>query len=189
MSLNEFVLALSGVVIGLGVADLLTSLHRLMRAGRQVRWDWLTLLYASYMLFGLVIFWWWQFGFPPEGQTLSILQFLPTFVFLALTFLMVASALPDEVPAEGIDLRTFYAETISHRWGLLAASLACNLIALLWISVRAGQMLWEDCLVVGGTTALALLALRWRSRWFHGCVLILLIMASASGNLLRPVGP
>lgn len=189
MSLNEFVLAFSGVIIGLGVADLLTSLHRLLRAGRRVRWDWLTLVYAGYMLFGLIIFWWWQFGYPPKGQALTILQFLPNLFFLALGFLMVASALPDDVPASGIDLRAFYAETITHRWGLLAASLACNLITLIWGAIAAGQPQWLPILIVSGALAAAGAALLWRSRWVHACSLLLLFFASGFSNLFDSIGP
>jgi hypothetical protein len=48
------VLALFGVVIGLGVTDLLTSFHKLLRAGAKVKWDWLTLAYALMMLYALI---------------------------------------------------------------------------------------------------------------------------------------
>ncbi|MDF7774920.1 hypothetical protein P1X14_06665 [Sphingomonas sp. AOB5] len=114
MSLNELVLAFIGVVIGLGVADLLTSFHKLLRAGSRVKWDWLTIVYAVMMLYSMIVFWWWQFGYPGT-QTLTIAAFLINFVFLVISFLMVAAALPDEVPAEGIDLRAFYLETLAHR--------------------------------------------------------------------------
>jgi hypothetical protein len=188
MSLDEFVLAFTGVVIGLGVADLLTSFHKLLRAGSRVKWDWLTLLYATYMLFGLVIFWRWQFGYPPEGQTFTIIYFLPNFLFLALAFLMVASALPDDVPPEGIDLRDFYFRTVVHRWGLLAASLAGNLALLIWVSVF-DKPDWLGLGIIGGCLLLALLAIRFRVVWFHGSILGVLLLVSAYANLFAPFGP
>ena len=40
MSIADFVLAFVGIIIGLGVADLLISLHKLLRAGRRVKWHW-----------------------------------------------------------------------------------------------------------------------------------------------------
>ena len=189
MSLTEFVLAFTGIVIGLGVADLLTSLHKLLRAGSKVKWDWLTLFYAAYMLFGLIIFWWWQFGYPGQGKTLTILQFLPSFLFLALAFLMAASALPDDVPAEGLDLRVFYNNTVGHRWGLLSASLASNLAAIVWRSMTSGVVIWVGIAVLFSCTFLALLALRFRKAGFHAFVLVWLFISSGFGALLYPIGP
>jgi len=189
MSLTGFMLAFTGIIIGLGVADLLTSFHKLLRASGRVRWDWLTLLYAAYMLFGMIVFWWWQFGYPGEGKTLTVLQFLPNFLFLALSFLMVASALPDEVPAEGLDLREFYLGTVRHRWGLLTISLFANLIGLVWISLRYGAMDWIGIPLVLICALLSLLALKWRSAWFHVLVLIWLFGVSGASILMRAIAP
>lgn len=188
MSLNGFVLALSAVVIGLGLADLLTSFHKLLRAGRTVKWDWLALAYAAYMLFGLLIFWWWQFNYPAPKTTLTIVEYLPNFLFLALAFLMVASALPDQVPAEGIDLKQYYSDTVVLRWGLLALSLTGNLVAFMWTSVSAGRPAWFGFSLLSSCVLLALAAIRYRARWFHALVLCWLFAISVTGALLNRIG-
>ncbi len=189
MSLNEFVLALSGVILGLGIADLLASLHRLLRAGSRVKWDWLTLLFAAYVLFGLIIFWWWQYGFPGAGKTLTVFQYLPNFAFLALSFLMAASALPDDVPSEGLDLRDFYSETVTYRWGLLTASMVGNLAGLLWQVLTSDTPYWLGLGVVGVAVLLACAAMRFRARWFHGLVLACLFTLSGLGAAAYAIGP
>ncbi len=81
MSLTGFMLAFTGIIIGLGVADLLTSFHKLLRASGRVRWDWLTLLYAAYMLFGMIVFWWWQFGYPGRAKPSPSSSFFRTSCF------------------------------------------------------------------------------------------------------------
>lgn len=187
MPLDSFVLAFTGIVIGLGVADLLQSLHKLLRAGPRVKWDWLTVAYAAYMLFGLMIFWRWQYGYPPAGEVFTLASFLPTFLFLGLSFLMVASALPDHVPEEGLDLRQFYVSTIRHRWGLLSVSLLANVVAITWGGVRYGPFDWVVFLSVSACALLALLALRFHAIWFHALVLGFLFSVSAYGNLLAPI--
>ena len=50
MSIVDFLLAFVGIILGLGVADLLTSLHKLLRAGSRVKWHWATPTLAALML-------------------------------------------------------------------------------------------------------------------------------------------
>ena len=190
MSTNEFVLGLVGVVIGLGIADLLTSFHKLLRAGSRVKWDWLTLAYAVMMLYSLIVFWWWQFGFPGDGVKLTIAGFLPNFIFLALTFLMAASALPDEVPAEGLSLRTFYLESLRYRWALLTVSLmyaiAMNSYAI--IERRLWELLWWEIPTVA-SVILGALAIRVRATWFQALAIGWIIAVTSYFNLFKAVGP
>lgn len=192
MSLNEFLLGFIGVVIGLGVADLLTSFHKLLRAGQRVKWDWLTLLYATYMLYSLVIMFWWQFGNPPPGTTLTIWEFLPNFIYLAAGFLMVASALPDDVPVEGLRLRDYYLETLRYRWGLFAVTRALILLQgiyfnliLIPVTLDAAALAAVHFLIL----VLAILAMRIRAAWYQGGLLVLLFLLSSMVNLFRPIGP
>ena len=132
MGVSEYVLAFVTVVLGLAVTDLLISLHKLLRAGRRVTWDWLTPLLALLMLFAAVLFWWLCYSWFAGIETLSMLEFLPKLAFLAVNVLMIVSVLPDEVPEQGIDLRKFYFDSREHIWSLVTIgfvlSLAVNMI-------------------------------------------------------------
>ena len=44
--------------------------------------------------------------------------FLPDFATLLLLFFIASAALPDEVPAEGLDLRAYYFENRTYFWTL-----------------------------------------------------------------------
>ena len=190
ITVNEFVLAFFGVVIGLGVSDLLMSFHRLLRAGTRVKWDWLPLTYAGLMLYAMIVFWWWQFGYPPSGQELTIASFLPRFVFLVLTFLMVAAALPDDIPAEGISLRAFYFESLRHRWGLLLIALTLSLAIEEYNLFRRADWVgvgWTSLPIV--SAVLAALAMRIKKPWFQALVMGWIFAVTSYFNLFRTIGP
>jgi len=120
MSLVERVDVLVAIVLGLALAELGTSFHRLMRAGNRVRWDWMSPALAFMMLLETVQFWWLSQAWYANATELRLLQFLPKLLLLLLIYLLAAAALPDEVPEEGIDLRTFYVDTSRYFWVLIA---------------------------------------------------------------------
>lgn len=123
MSVAEFVLVFVAIVIGIAVSDLLMSVHKLLRAAKRVKWDWLALSFAALMLFATVLFWWFSYRWYQDATSATIAAFLPKLLFLSIAFLMIAACLPDEVPPEGIDLRQFYMSSRTHLWSLVTLSL------------------------------------------------------------------
>jgi hypothetical protein len=132
MSVEEFVLAFASIVIGLGLSDLLTSFHRLLRSASIVDWDWLALSFAALMIFLAVVMWWFSFYWYRGSAEVTLAAFLPKLLFLCISFLMMASALPDQVPASGLDLRAFYIGARAQSWGLVTALLVANSLIILW---------------------------------------------------------
>ena len=94
------------VVLGLAIADMATSLHRLLRNRRRVRWDWVAPLAALVILVELFNLWWSWRNF--TGNSLA--DVAPYFVVMVLLFLTASAALPDEVPDEGMDLGAYFDE-------------------------------------------------------------------------------
>jgi uncharacterized membrane protein len=115
----EFALGLFSVLIGLAIADVATSFHRLMRAPGRVRWDPLALLAPLFALLITVGMW---FDLWAVRNATSIRHF---FLYLALVgcffllFLIAASSLPDEASG-GTDLREFYQRNRRYFWSLVA---------------------------------------------------------------------
>ena len=62
----EYSLVLVTIIVGLAIADMLESLHRLLRSRTSIRWHWLPLVAALLVLLTLVQFWW---GFYRLGRT------------------------------------------------------------------------------------------------------------------------
>jgi hypothetical protein len=118
----EYLLPLVSVLVGLALADLLTSVHRLLRARRLVRWDWLPMA-AALLAALLILDLWWGFYGHLGRATVGFGAFLPAIAQLTVLFLLTAAVLPDRVPPEGVDLRAFYEANRTYFWGLLAGYL------------------------------------------------------------------
>ena len=131
MSLVERVDVLVAIVLGLALAELGTSFHRLMRAGKRVRWDWMSPALAILMLLQTVQFWWLSQSWYAQATGLRLIEFFPRLLVLLLIYLLAATVLPDEVPEQGIDLRQFYVQTSRYFWilvGLLTLAIMIFLI-------------------------------------------------------------
>ena len=119
MTIAEYISVLLAILVGLAIADLATSFHKLMRARHRVAWDWMSLALALVMLLETVLFWWGSFQWYRATSAISIGAFLPDLGLFLLLFLAVAAVLPDDVPAAGLSLRQHYFSTASYFWTLM----------------------------------------------------------------------
>jgi hypothetical protein len=106
-NLFSYLSAFVTIVLGVAMADMIHSTHRLIRARAKVKWDALPLVFAAIVVLFLIteFFSLWTRFDVAEVSMLRLLWLLATptvFAFLAY------SALPDEVPPEGLDLTEFY---------------------------------------------------------------------------------
>jgi hypothetical protein len=177
MSLVERVAVLVAIVLGLALAELGTSLHRLMRAGNRVRWDWMSPALAALMLLEAVQFWWLSQTWYANATELRLIEFLPRLLILLLIYLLAAAVLPDEVPESGIDLRAFYIETSRYFWALI---LLLTLGIMIFIIPAAGRSDYLgglvrhellDCVVL----VMAVVALSVRNIRVHQAGVVLLL--------------
>lgn len=189
MSIGDFVLAFVGIIIGLGVGDLLVSFHQLLRAGRRVKWHWATPSLAVLMLFVTLVLWWRSFYWFSDITTGTIADFLPKFLGLVVSFLMMAAALPDDVPETGIDLREFYLSSRIHLWILMSITLgSSNIITIIEN--------WSDGVwgIVGATWPtiisfiLSVTAATTPRIWIHGIAIGWISAIAFSNNLFLPIG-
>ncbi len=115
----EYSLGLFAVLIGLAVADVATSFHRLMRSRFPVTWDPLTLLAACYALCMAVGMWFDLWGVRHFAATRHFFFYVWLIAEMFVLFLIAAAALPDEVHAR-CDLSEHYAATRRYFWTLVA---------------------------------------------------------------------
>lgn len=113
------------MVLGLAVADMVTSLHKLLRNRRRVRWDWVAPLAALVILVEIFNLWWSWRKFTGD----SIADVAPYFVVLVVLFLTASAALPDDVPEDGIDLGNYFDDNRSYFLSLYGIYIA------LWIGM------------------------------------------------------
>lgn len=170
----EYVSVLSAIIIGLALTDVLVSLHKLIRAEKLVRWDWAAPVATLFAVLTIVQIWWSLFG--TQDQPLTIGQFMPQLVELVLLFLLAAGALPDEIPAGGLDLRKYYDRNRPYFWSLYAAALAwpvaIETVAALINGASWGALRYRgmDFLILSVFISLVFI----RNRWWHLAAFVLM---------------
>lgn len=152
------------IVLGLGLAQVLTSIGRLVRHREHVRLDWLPLLWAVAILVVFVQVWWSSFGLRGQKDW-TFLGFTVVLAQTALLYLVAAVALPEHVDDGGVDLREHYRRQSPVFFGFLLATLVVSLLKDLTLSghLPAGPNLAFHA-VLG---ALSVVGMRSRSRRVH----------------------
>lgn len=171
METFEYITVLVAVVIGLAIADLVTSLHRLLRHRKVVRWDWVSPLAALLILVELFNLWWRWRGF--TGTTIGAV--LPYFAALILIFLTASITLPDEVPAEGLDLGRYFDENRSYFWFVYSSYVAVIITLLTIRDLERGLSvsdLWSKYYFDYPWIVVAYAMIFVRQRWISGALLL-----------------
>lgn len=115
----EYALGLFSVLIGLAIADIATSFHRLMRSRAPVTWDPLALLAALYALLIAIGMWFDLWGVRNVTAARHFFFYLIMVALLFMVFLIAAASLPDD-PGSGCDLSEFYSRNRRYFWALIA---------------------------------------------------------------------
>lgn len=126
----NYISVFSAIIIGLAVADLAASFHKLMRNRDRVRWDWLIFAVVLLVLVNLISAWWVTLLWYGEIKDMTIAAYLPDLAMLLVLFLASAAILPDEVPAEGLSLRDFYLKNSRYFWTLWSILVALAIVVL-----------------------------------------------------------
>lgn len=191
MDLAAHVSVFVGIIVGIAVADLGLSLHRLLVPKGPVRWDWLSPGLALLMMLNLVGIWWGTYSWYSDAGRFSMSAFLPDVAMLMLNFLAAAAALPDDVPAEGIDLRAHYWRVSRYFWTIMALVHAMVLVFVALRTTPSGAGTLDLLRSQTPTLALlagSLLAVLFRRAWLHSLVLAAFLGAWAVNSLNATIG-
>lgn len=184
----EYLLLFESIILGLAVGDLAKSLHRLLKAGERVQWDWLAPLAALMILLKIVNHWWRWFGLEAIADELTFGLFLAVLAATLLLYLISADVLPDEVPAGPIDLREHYRLVSPRIWILFVAHgplvTGVNAWAAIHVEGTRFQLLSPDNLIAPAALSLFI----FRARWWHAAFLLALSAYYATQFLGRVLG-
>lgn len=175
----EHLFVLFSIIVGLGVTELLSSLHDLLHPSTRVRWHWLPVLWAC-MAFQAIVFWWWaMFSYTalafPNFFGMILLLLAPVSLYLIAT-----SVLPDLTPGQSVDLDTFYMANRRRLFGLMAVHTSVLLLQMSVLSeVSFGNYVW------GAISLVVLITLaRSENRRVHGALTILTVLMNETGIVL-----
>lgn len=172
MSPFEYLLLFAAIILGLAITYLALSLHRLLGAGRRVRWDWLAPLAALVAFLKIVTQWWSWYGVEGLAGGLTFEMFVLVLVASVLLFLMAATALPDEAAAEVVDLRQHYSSVFRRFWLLFTAHWVLITGLGLWVQVAVGKAHLSLLSPVWLVLPVALSLVFIRARWWHTVALV-----------------
>ena len=185
----EYAIGVFAVLIGLAIADIATSFHRLLRSKAAVIWDPLALSAAVYALCMAVYMWFDLWGVRDVGASRNFVFYLLLFAQLFVLFLVAASSLPDEAYSS-IDLREFYSSNRRKFWLLVVLFQAGYVAAgFYFISGVVGTLpaLVSGMLIVQMIAPLVLALVLWatQSRAVHyvGIALLFAVMFLHYGRM------
>ena len=177
MSPFDYALGLVSILVGLALADVAASLHRLLRQVRLVRWDGRVIFSVVLVIITITGMWFEVWTIRNVKAVLSYPFYLSLFVEFMVLFLVCAACLPDE-PEQGCDLGAFYEKNRTYLWSLFA--LFQTSFFLHWLYFAGLRMTsHRQMLLLGAWVAFPLLLFVSlaiiRSRWFHYIALLALI--------------
>ncbi|MHB2170231.1 hypothetical protein [Alsobacter sp. R-9] len=172
------------IILGLGIARLLTAAVAQFHARRHRSLDWLPFVWAGVIFLQQIAFWWSLEELATKAQGWSFASFLVLVGLVLTLFLSAALVLPNSEGAAVASLRDFFAQ--DGRFALLMLA-AFNLLAL-----AADLVLWREPLLSASTAfnaalvALPLAAFAARRRWQEVATLVYVATAAAAILTLSP---
>ena len=171
MNTFEYVTVLVSIVVGLAVADMATSLHRLLRNRSRVRWTWVPLAAALLIFLEILNFWWQWDRF--TGHTWG--ELFPYFFVLVLIFLAASASLPDEVSPDGLDLGAYFDDVRPYFWAVYGCYAGALTLLLTFQEFSRGAsigLLWQThgASYFSAAVYLALIFVPWR--WASGLAIL-----------------
>jgi len=191
VTVSDYLATFLSIIVGLALADLASSLHRLLRAGPRVIWDWLTPLAAINVALAIQSVWWATFDGLVHIESMTFAGFMPRIVSTLLLFLLASAALPDEVPQEGISLRRYYDQQRRYFWALYALWVGSILLRRAGEAALYGNEPANFLWLIGGNALVIplMIALMFvRSRAVHGIALVLLLGVTLATSFNDRIG-
>jgi hypothetical protein len=119
----EYAIGLISILMSLALADVVMSLHKLLRHRRTVRWDGRILVATALVVLEVIRIWFAQWTI----RDMQVVLIFPVYVYLfghvLLLVLTALACLPDDVD-EGCDLSAFYDGNRRYFWSAFTATQA-----------------------------------------------------------------
>lgn len=171
---SEVVFALFSIVYGLLLTKVFSSVHVLLRSRARVAWHGLPLVVMWYLTILVLKNWWGMTEFELEVYWGNIYLFIGQSHMLLILYLLVSTALPDEVPEQGLCLRTYYFDNHRYFWGLMILLVVAAFVLTTYRLHLAGTSIRLNDIVVNSVLVAVLLPLALSRRYWVHVVLVAL---------------
>jgi len=116
----DYSLGLLTILMGLALADVCFSFHKLAVRARTIQWDGRPLIAAVLIIVECVRLWFGQWTLRNSPTALTFPIYFGLFVQMLLLVLLASASLPDE-PGDNCSLAAVYEQRRRYFWGLFAA--------------------------------------------------------------------
>jgi hypothetical protein len=191
--LFAYLAAFVSIILAIALTDMIQSMHRLLKARDRVRWDPLILLLAL-TVFILVLGQFFGLWGDARFKTLTFNGLLALIAVPTVYTFAAFAVLPDEVPANGLDLRQYYFDNRRYLAVLLALGTAGDLIRNVRWGIINDLLMRADFLILsamsfgGGFIALAVIyrSRSWRANLIAILVQLIVIYIPSSLSRIEP---
>ena len=135
MDAFSYLSVLLSIIVGLGMAQVLTALGRLIRTSDRVIWYWPPLVWAGALLVVYVQVWWSMFGLRSYVNW-TFGAFLVVLLQNVALYMMAAVILPEAADDHALDLRFHYERQCGWFFGFFAVALIISVIKELIVAGR-----------------------------------------------------
>ena len=115
-------MSLFTIVYGLLLSELFTSFHKLIRARKIIKWNWLPLLTAWFLFLSIIKNWWNMAITENNSEKFNIIWFIIYGHLVFILYLAVSVVFPDKIQNNRINLKEYYFQHHRYLWGLIAAA-------------------------------------------------------------------
>jgi hypothetical protein len=174
MEMFEYVVVLTSIIIGLGMAQLLLGVTRLIQHPEHARPYWIHLCWVLYMFLFSVFWWWWEFQLGAiEVWTFGVYLFVILYAFLV--FLLCALLFPSNFA--GYDgFKGYFYDKRGWFFGVLLFS---TLVDLGDAVIKGMDYLYglgiQYTIATVGTMVLAAIAIFSRNEKFHAAFVLVIL--------------
>lgn len=185
MSTFEFVTILLSIVVGLGFTRLLSSLARAIEMRGQLKIYWVQVIWSINVGFYLVMFWWAVIFSYSALESWRFINFASLFFYAILLYLQAALIIPSKLEP-GKDLEAHFFSI--HKWFFFICALIPLVELLDTLMHGFDNLLKYGFLYIFMQTsgiAFSVIAMRTKSRIFHGIWCLVYLVSIVSWVLTR----
>ena len=170
----DFIMTLYSFVYALGVAQILSTVGDMIRAGKRIRFSWLNACWMLNILLAIVAWWLslWDLRAETNWPMLTVLVFFAVACLLYVLARMVSAPIPADGP---VDLQAYHREEGRKYAGLFANECAIT-ISTVFLYGSASQNWIASNLATWPTLAASVAAALTNNRWVQSIAILVIML-------------